>query len=80
MCGRYNLNVTGPELLSAFDIDYDTEKFIDLGPRYNIYPTQVVPAVRHDSGERAACLLRWVSSRHGRRTLNTGTNNHRALY
>jgi putative SOS response-associated peptidase YedK len=59
MCGRYNLKATGPELLAAFEIAYDAEKFIDLGPRYNIYPTQVVPAVRRDSGERAACLLRW---------------------
>lgn len=59
MCGRLNIAATGPKLVEAFDIVRDVELFDALQPRYNVAPSQQIPAVRLDGGARAACLLRW---------------------
>ena len=44
MCGRYTLKARREAVAAAFDLD----DFFDLPPRYNIAPTQWVPAVRLD--------------------------------
>ncbi|MBK8163555.1 MAG: SOS response-associated peptidase [Gammaproteobacteria bacterium] len=59
MCGRLNIAAPGPKLVEAFDIVRDIELFDALAPRYNVAPSQRIPAIRLDSGQRAACLLRW---------------------
>jgi putative SOS response-associated peptidase YedK len=59
MCGRLNIAATGPKLVEAFDIVRDVELFDALTPRYNVAPSQRIPAIRLDAGQRAACLLRW---------------------
>lgn len=56
MCGRYALNSTPQELMSAFRL----AECADFRPRFNIAPLQVVPVVRErPNGERVAHLLRW---------------------
>ncbi len=44
MCGRYTLTARRQAVAAAFDLD----DFFELPPRYNIAPTQWVPAVRLD--------------------------------
>ncbi|HEY7510907.1 MAG TPA: SOS response-associated peptidase [Vicinamibacteria bacterium] len=57
MCGRTNLTVTPEELAEAFALD----EVPSLAPRYNIAPTQPMPAVRVDASrrKRRLSLLRW---------------------
>ena len=57
MCGRFNLTASGEELAEAFDLG-DTP---ELGPRYNIAPTQPVAIVRLDGASRRRQLgtVRW---------------------
>ena len=55
MCGRYTLTLRHPELEARFD--FKTSDF-DWLPRYNIAPTQSVPAVLNHE-DRTAALLRW---------------------
>src|SRR4051795_11398714 len=56
MCGRYNLTIPASTLADHFDVP----EFPDLGPRYNVAPTQAVPVVRLDaSGGRQAVAVRW---------------------
>ena len=58
MCGRFALNVSAEDLSRLFGIA--PEGVPDLGPRFNIAPTQPVLAIRQPAeGPRAADLLRW---------------------
>ena len=61
MCGRYTLRTKLNLLLSQFAAEtalaYETEAW---QPRYNIAPTQEVPAVRlNEAGKRELVALRW---------------------
>jgi putative SOS response-associated peptidase YedK len=63
MCGRYTLTTPLEGIRQAFDV----EAGLNLMPRYNIAPTQEVPAVRAAAqGGRELVVLRWC--RHGPRT------------
>ena len=56
MCGRYTLSDPGT-LLEQMEVDADGA---DLVPRFNIAPTQGVPAIRQShEGSRHLSLLRW---------------------
>ena len=57
MCGRYTLTARREAVAAAFDLD----DFFDLPPRYNIAPTQWVPAVRLDpeGGGREVSAFKW---------------------
>src|ERR1700730_13729723 len=57
MCGRYTL-LASPELLQD---QFGLAEVPDLGPRYNVAPTQQVAAVRRTAGAegRELALLRW---------------------
>lgn len=58
MCGRFALNVSAEDLSRLFGIA--PQVLPDLGPRFNIAPTQPVLAVRQPAaGPREADLLRW---------------------
>ncbi len=63
MCGRYTLSARREAVAAAFDLD----DFFDLPPRYNIAPTQWVPALRldPDGGGREVSAFKWASSRRG---------------
>lgn len=57
MCGRYTLRAKPEVIAEAFDLP----EVPGLPPRYNIAPTQPVPAIRFDPGRhrRAPDLFRW---------------------
>ena len=55
MCGRYNL-ITDAETLVDF---FELSEGLTLKPRYNIAPSQTVPAIRRQDGERRLVELRW---------------------
>jgi putative SOS response-associated peptidase YedK len=56
MCGRYSLTTPAEALVALFDAG-PLEGF---APRYNIAPTQLVPAVRmNEGGGRGWAWLRW---------------------
>ena len=63
MCGRYTLSDTGEmldEVLVELQVDAHTEAAEQvLEPRFNIAPTQQVPAIREDGGRRRLTHLRW---------------------
>jgi putative SOS response-associated peptidase YedK len=54
MCGRFTLRTTRKELADFFGV-----LFPDLPPRYNIAPTQEVPAIRAAAAGRELVNLRW---------------------
>ena len=59
MCGRYTLRVKLNLLLSQFAAEMAESELRDV-PRYNIAPTQQVPAVRlGEDGKRQLVGLRW---------------------
>jgi len=55
MCGRYRLSRRAEILASHFYAEYEG---MDWEARYNIAPTQTVPAIRQDPVRRAS-LMRW---------------------
>lgn len=55
MCGRYTLRVPMREVAEEFGL-FDVP---DQPPRYNVAPTQPVPAVRAAAGGRELAMLRW---------------------
>jgi putative SOS response-associated peptidase YedK len=55
MCGRYNLRTPTAQLVEFFDLVLAP----DLTPRYNIAPTQPVPAIRRTGRGRELSLLHW---------------------
>lgn len=56
MCGRYTLARSQQELSERFGIK---QLFVDLEPRYNIAPSQSVPVVISDEGERKLQAYQW---------------------
>lgn len=55
MCGRFNLVTDAQGVVAFFNVLYCPE----LLPRYNIAPTQEVPAVVWVDGAREVVMLRW---------------------
>jgi putative SOS response-associated peptidase YedK len=55
MCGRYNIT-SAPEAIRAL---FRYKEQPNFPPRYNVAPTQPVPVVRLDEGERQFALMRW---------------------
>ncbi len=58
MCGRYGLALTSEQLANVLDLDPETVP--DIGPRYNIAPTQQAPVLgaRRDE-DPSVQMLRW---------------------
>lgn len=76
MCGRFSLYESIDDLRSYFKISVQRAIF-DLPPRYNIAPSQQVPVIRVEEGQRQLVLLRWGlvpfwadSSKSGYRMIN----------
>lgn len=56
MCGRMVLTRSASEIAEAFEL----ETVLELQPRYNVAPSQLVPAVRAlEGGARSLAMLRW---------------------
>lgn len=58
MCGRYTITVTLEELMEIFDLE-DATGIGPYRPRYNIAPTQMVPAIIAHEGRNRIGELRW---------------------
>ncbi len=59
MCGRYNLITDAQALVDFFEIENILFDPDELGPRYNIAPSQSVPIVRMGEKGRELLLARW---------------------
>jgi len=55
MCGRFTLRTPTPVLVTTFRVN----TFPELGPRFNIAPTQQVAVVRNRDAERQAVAMHW---------------------
>lgn len=55
MCGRFAITATPSMIASHFEL---TESF-ELPPNYNITPSQQIPVVRINEGERGLSFMRW---------------------
>jgi putative SOS response-associated peptidase YedK len=58
MCGRYSIAVVLELLRSRFELIGMTPEAADFVPRYNVAPTQDVPIVTGDNGNRLV-TMRW---------------------
>lgn len=56
MCGRYTLAASAEELAETFDVPLPD---FELGPRYNIAPSERVPVIAEDRHGRRMGLLTW---------------------
>ena len=62
MCGRFGLPDDHPAMLNAFDVKADLRSDVDwkvLMPRYNVAPTDQIPAVFQKGGDRQVESMRW---------------------
>src|SRR5690348_14322906 len=59
MCGRYRLTRDGKQIVEDFAVEDNME--VEWAPRYNIAPTDPVPAIRQDPKNpvRHCTLMRW---------------------
>lgn len=55
MCGRYTLHTSIERLTEHFHL----RKTPEITPRFNIAPSQAIPAVRGDSQNKELAMLRW---------------------
>jgi putative SOS response-associated peptidase YedK len=56
MCGRFTRIIPLEDIVQAFAI---AENARDLGPSYNIAPTQPIAVIQEESGGRRLVPLRW---------------------
>lgn len=59
MCGRYSLTRKEAELVERFGIEQLLVENEALRPRYNIAPTQMVPVILDQDGERVLAEMKW---------------------
>ncbi len=60
MCGRFAIRFTGPKLIRDLALGGEVQANAELTPRYNIAPTQTIPALRlAESLDYQLDLLRW---------------------
>lgn len=55
MCGRFSLTEEIYNLKRQFEFEF----FEEIGPRYNIAPSQMVLAIGQNKGERKGAYLKW---------------------
>jgi putative SOS response-associated peptidase YedK len=62
MCGRYVLRVVLKNFRRDFELGFDVDDSdvpMEVRPRFNIAPTQMVPVIRVVDGKRWLSLVRW---------------------
>jgi putative SOS response-associated peptidase YedK len=59
MCGRYTQTAAFDELALRFGISVEDTRLEDLGPRYNVAPSQEVPIVVGLNGGRRLVVAKW---------------------
>ena len=70
MCGRFAL-YSDPKTLAR---RFGAQAPADLRPRYNVAPTQSIPIVREDDGQRRFALVRWRLIPHWAKEMELGYN------
>ncbi len=58
MCGRYTNHLSWTEIVELYDLTQDAPP-LNLPARYNIAPTQEVPFIIQEAGERRLLMGRW---------------------
>jgi len=71
ICGLFYNLLDLDDITSRFRVDRPRDLSLPL--RYNVAPSQSVPVIRIENEERELALMRWGSSRIGRRTRRSGT-------
>lgn len=59
MCGRYSLTRREEEVMERFGIEQLLVENEALRPRYNIAPTQMVPVILDQDGQRVLAEMKW---------------------
>jgi putative SOS response-associated peptidase YedK len=59
MCGRFTNQYTWRELHALYMLSIGFEQNEDWKPKYNIAPTNLIPVILHEAGERRVVLMRW---------------------
>jgi putative SOS response-associated peptidase YedK len=59
MCGRYSLTRREAELVERFGIEQLLLESDGLRPRYNVAPTQLVPVILDQGGQRTLAEMKW---------------------
>jgi putative SOS response-associated peptidase YedK len=59
MCGRFTNQYTWRELHALYMLSIGFERNTDWTPKYNIAPTNQIPVILHEAGERRVVLMRW---------------------
>jgi putative SOS response-associated peptidase YedK len=59
MCGRFTNQYTWRELHALYMLSIGFEREADWSPKYNIAPTNQIPVILREAGERRAVLMRW---------------------
>src|SRR5271168_1055539 len=58
MCGRFSLTVNSKQIAEYFDVDIDVD--VQLRPRYNISPSQMIPTIKNnEKGKREFAEMKW---------------------
>ncbi len=59
MCGRFTNQYTWRELHALYMLSIGFAQNKDWTPKYNIAPTNQIPVILREGGERRAVLMRW---------------------
>jgi putative SOS response-associated peptidase YedK len=59
MCGRFSLTTEVQVLVDLFEVERVLFDAADVGPRYNMAPSQMAPVVRTGASGRELALARW---------------------
>jgi len=59
MCGRFTNQYTWRELHALYMLSIGFAQEPDWTPKYNIAPTNQIPVIMREAGERRAVLMRW---------------------
>jgi|SRR5690242_17762442 putative SOS response-associated peptidase YedK len=59
MCGRFTNQYTWRELHALYMLSIGFEREADWSPKYNIAPTNQIPVILREAGERRVVLMRW---------------------
>ena len=59
MCGRFTNQYTWRELHALYMLSIGFEQNADWTPKYNIAPTNQIPVILSEAGERRVVLMRW---------------------
>jgi putative SOS response-associated peptidase YedK len=78
MCNRYGAYHDPSEMIDHFGVHRlvtDLEQIEELLPRFNVAPTDTMPVIRLEDGDRALELMRWSLVPFWAKDIKIGVNN-----